>query len=49
MNKKERKANEALKNAIEYVRRFQTQKLQPTHRLHLPPPSELHRSPNPSQ
>lgn len=38
MNKKERKANEALKNAIEYVRRFQTQKLQPTHRLHLPPP-----------
>ena len=30
MNKKERKANEALKNAIEYVRRIQTQKLQPT-------------------
>jgi len=30
MNKKERKANEALKNATEYISRIQTQKLQPT-------------------
>ena len=30
MDKKERKANEALKNATEYIRRIQTQKLQPT-------------------
>ena len=30
MNKKERKANEALKNAAEYISRIQTQKLQPT-------------------
>ena len=29
MNKKERKANEALKNATEYISRIQTQKLQP--------------------
>ena len=30
MNKKERKANEALKNAAEYISRSRTQKLQPT-------------------
>lgn len=34
MNKKERKANEALKNATEYISRIQTQKLQPTPPAH---------------
>jgi hypothetical protein len=41
MNKKERKANEALKNATEYISRIQTQKSQPT------PPAPVRVTPNP--
>ena len=41
MNKKERKANEALKNATEYISRIQTQKSQPT------PPAPVRVAPNP--
>lgn len=41
MNKKERKANEALKNATEYISRIQTQKLQPT------PPAPVRVAQNP--
>jgi hypothetical protein len=43
MNKKERKANEALKNATEYISRIQTQNLQPTP----PAPAPVRVAPNP--
>jgi hypothetical protein len=41
MNKKERKANQALKDATEYISRIQTQKLQPT------PPAPVRVAPKP--
>jgi uncharacterized protein YegP (UPF0339 family) len=41
MNKKERKANQALKDATEYISHIQTQKLQPT------PPAPVRVAPKP--